>query len=138
MNRLLKAYIYGILMLIGWVGLSYLVSSALPISSDELAISILLNMIQLDGLLFGFSAVMFGFIFTREGVKMSRKHIFGITTLAFASFMCYIVSLAIDFVLLAIPEVRYMALFSGFVAASGVVMSSLYMLIVLLEKPLSG
>jgi hypothetical protein len=139
MTKLLKAYLFGIAIAVCTVVFSYPISLASKITSDELAVPILLNTLQLDGLLFGFSAVMFGLVFTKEGTRVlkEKENVFRIAVMEFSSFSCYIFSLVIDISLLSKPEERYLALFPLGVALWGVMISSLYMVALFLLEPLS-
>jgi hypothetical protein len=136
-KEVMKAYAYGILILFGALGLAALLSLMSYTITDELAISILQNTIQLDGLLFGFSAVMFGLIFTRERTKIPKENEFYIAVVSFASFFCYSVSLGVAFTTLTKKNVGHWVLYPAYIAILGVMISAIYMVTFLLVKPSS-
>jgi hypothetical protein len=136
-KEVMKAYTYGALILFGVLGLAALLSMMSFTTTDELAISILQDTIQLDGLLFGFSAVMFGLIFTREKAILPKENEFNIAVVTFASFFCYSLSLGIAFITLTKKDIGHWVLFPAWIAILGVMIASLYIVIFLLVKPSS-
>jgi len=134
-KEVMKAYAYGALIMLGVLGLAAFFSFISKTTTDDLAIPILQNTIQLDGLLFGFSAVMFGLIFTREKTTLPKKNEFKIAVVVFASFLCYIISLGAAFMTLTNKNIGYWVLFPAWIAVFGVMISALYMVVFLLEKP---
>jgi hypothetical protein len=136
-KEMLKALVYGALILSGTLGLAALLSLISSTTTDELAFSILQNTIQLDGLLFGFSAVMFGLIFTREKTKIPKENEFYIATVASASFLCYSFSLALAFNYLTMKNIGHWVLYPAWITILGVMISSIYMVAFLLAKPSS-
>ena len=133
--EVVKAYVYGFLILLLVLALAILVTlnSTIWVTSDLTVASISQNTTQLDGILFGFSAVMFGLVFTRKERRIPEGNMFEIAVVASASFLCYLISLGLSLFSLYSDNI-ILAVFSAWVAVFGVGISSLYIVMLLLEK----
>lgn len=134
--EVIEAYVYGFLILLLVLAFAVLVtlSSTIRVSSNLLLSSISQNTILLDVILFGFSAVMFGLISTRGEKRIPEGSMFWIAVVASASFLCYLVSLGLSLFSLYSDNI-VLAVFSAWVAVFGVGVSSLYIVMLLLERP---
>jgi hypothetical protein len=105
--------------------LALLFSSTFPTVTLDTATKVLQNVIQLDGVLFGFTAVMFTIIHTREHTYMKEitRTVFLLTSL-----WCYIVSIAMSFDMLMQQLTVSLVLAPAWVAIVGAIFSSVYLI----------
>jgi uncharacterized membrane protein YwaF len=109
---------------------SYLVASAYPSIPVTDTQSILQTLISLDGVLFGFSAVMVGLVFGRQK-GISKRLVKYSTLLILVSFWCYFVSLWLSFNYIFLRTQK--GVFTPiFVTLIGAVCSSIYMVMLFL------
>jgi hypothetical protein len=124
-----------ILSAMGVFGLSLAVALAFPNMSTETASKLLENTIQLDGLLFGFTAVMYGLFYGRKLIARTKEVKVGI--LLVTSFLCYYFSLFLAFVFLATQAVEGIILAPAIISIIGGLLSSAILTTELMdtEKP---
>jgi len=110
---------------LGITGFSFAGAAILPKMTDTYAISVLSNTIQLDGVLFGFTAVMFGFFYSKGIIRRGQTNLL---FLVITSFFIYYLSLAFAFFLLGdqstdglIVGPALMAVIGGFLSSVMVV-----------------
>jgi hypothetical protein len=96
---------------------------------SDLVNTILGSTIQLDGVLFGFSAVMFGFFHGKCATKFREPYIFMMMTV---SFLCYFVSIGTSFTLMASQRINGLVVTPTVLAVVGGLLSSVYIVVVLM------
>jgi vacuolar-type H+-ATPase subunit I/STV1 len=115
------------------VGASAL-AAALPGVNPELQQPTFDSLIRLDGVLFGFTAVMLG-LFFRDIVRISEKTAFRALVFIMVSFFSYIVSIIVSFTgLTQISGFPNSAFFALFLTVAGLVSSSIYIVMVLVDE----
>jgi hypothetical protein len=100
--------------------------SKLPIDT---VISILENTVQVDGVLFGFSAVMFGLFHGKCATKFKEPYIFVMMT---TSFLSYFVSMGLSFDFLVSQSTIGSIVVPTILTVIGGLLSSVYIVIVLM------
>jgi hypothetical protein len=116
-------------MVVMTVGL--LIGAGLPRLEKTLAQLMYEDLIRLDGVLFGFSAVMLG-LFLRDFPKMSEKSFDHCLVFVTTSFLCYILSILLSFMGMAFGQQWVFGLVVLTVA--GAISSSIYIIMTLVEE----
>jgi uncharacterized protein YacL len=91
-NIYLRAIIFAIVTFV----VSGFFASLLPQINEVTAQKILESLISLDGVLFGFTAVMIG-LFLRQSIKLSDKTLKRAIGLSLVAFLCFIISIFLSF-----------------------------------------
>jgi len=114
--------------------LAFVINRTMPSVNTGIVTTALTNLIQIDGVLFGFSAIMFGLVYSSGRIHLfegwRKSFVFG---LMFSSFWCYLYSLVAAFTDLLEQNATYV--FSDvFVTVFGAVLSSVFLLLMLIEE----
>lgn len=130
-----RLYLASSLILLAILGLVSLLAMAFPNVSSVLRINMFNSLITLDGVLFGFSAVMLG-LFFRDLTRMSERTVFTCLVFIMVSFAGYIISIGVSFIgiaksLLGSSPNPY---FCVFLTISSLVCSSVYILMILVDE----
>jgi hypothetical protein len=130
-----KLYGASSLILLGIIVLASLVTLGFPRVSSDLRASMFDNLIRLDGILFGFSAVMLG-LFFRDLAKMSERTAFSCLVFIMVSFFGYIISIGASFIGMAnsSPDSFPSPYFCLALTISSLACSSIYILMILVDE----
>ena len=115
----------------GILGLTLTVSTAIPQMTLDVATNVLVNTIQLDGLLFGFTAVMYGLFYGR---RILKEKTIKLSFLMITSFLCYYFSLALAFFLLGTQATDGLILGPALTSVVGGFLASVMVIITLIEQ----
>jgi hypothetical protein len=113
------------------IGLLLTLSFANTVTDIAYAEKILENVIQLDGVLFGFTGVMFGLL---HGKPLFRLKKMQVNMFLMTSFWSYLVSILSAFSFLFVEKTNSWIMFPVGVTAFGAVCSSVYVMRILAEN----
>jgi hypothetical protein len=128
----LRIYYMSAIVVVVAIIAALLIALYSPSISVTEAQSILQTLISLDGVLFGFSAVMIGLVFGSQK-RISKKLVRNSALLILVSFWCYLVSLGIsfDFIYYEAQKAVFAPIYLTLIGAA---CSSIYMVLLFVEE----
>ena len=96
-------YVRAIIIALASFGVAGGFALALPQIDEVTSQKILESLISLNGVLFGFTAVMIG-LFLRESIKLTDKTLKRCLTLSLVAFLCFIFSILLSFLTIGLGQ----------------------------------
>jgi len=133
-EKAIRIYLASALCVIVVFLFASLISLTLPVVPLDVSTKVLENVIRLDGVLFGFTAVMLSLVY-REMKSYSKEFLY-VTSFSITSFLCYLLSIFTAFVSLMFQHRSSLIFVPVILACFGGVCSSIYitMIIIGIEK----